>query len=97
MAGDTAMSISLVSNQKIWDAGMMEVEKKKALPMWTSTISVTLLLDECEREFQSRKNKSMSSVDERISGFFTPAVSARRIECRNAVRKSGSKAWSISA
>ncbi len=37
------MSISLVSNQKIWDAGMMEVEKEKALPMWTSAISVTLL------------------------------------------------------
>ena len=90
------MSISLVSNQKIGDAGMMEVEKEKALPMWTSTISVTLLLDECEREFQSRKNESMSSVDERISGFLTPVASARRIECRKAVRKSGSKAWSIS-
>jgi hypothetical protein len=37
------MSISLISNQKIWDAGMMEVAKEKALPMWTSTISVTLL------------------------------------------------------
>ena len=37
------MSISLVSNQKIWDAGMMEVAKEKALPMWTNNISVTLL------------------------------------------------------
>ncbi len=43
MAGGAAMSISLISNQKIWDAGMMEVAKEKALPMWTSTISVTLL------------------------------------------------------
>lgn len=74
------MSISPVSNQEIGDAGMMEVAKEKALPMWTSTISVTLLLDECEIKFQSRKNESMSSVDERISGFFTPAASARRIE-----------------
>ena len=45
----------------------------------------------------SKVNVADGSVDERISDSFTPAASARRIECRKAVRKSGSKAWSINA
>ena len=43
---------------------------------------VTLLFDKCGVKVQLRKKELISSIDERTSDSFTPAVSARRIECR---------------